>query len=76
MDEEMELKGEKFSITDVNRRYLQQNRIILKDLGNEVWLDCGTPDNLLIAAQYAKDGALSPIPCNFKEGDSRIGWSE
>ena len=76
MDEEMELKGENFSITDVNRRYLQQNRIILKDLGDDIWLDCGTPDNLLIAARYAKDGALSPTPCNFKDGDSRIGWSE
>ena len=41
----------------------------MKDLGNEEWLDCGTTDALLRASGLAKEGRLSPEPCNLREND-------
>ena len=76
LDEEMAKVGSDFSITDVNKRYLQMDKITLKNLDEDIWLDCGTPDNLLEAAKYAREGVLNPMPCNYKKGDSRIGWAE
>ena len=76
LDEEMTRAGNDFSITDVNKRYLQMDKITLKNLDEEVWLDCGTPDNLLEAAKFAREEVLNPMPCNYKSGDSRIGWAE
>ena len=72
LDEEMKIHKEKFSITDINKRYLQKQRVGLRILGDEVWLDCGTPDNLLEAAKYARQGILSAFPCNFKDDDPAI----
>ena len=72
LDEEMEIRGDDFSITDINKRYLEKGRVSLKILREDVWLDCGTPDNLLEAAKYARQGILSPFPCNFKDDDPAI----
>lgn len=72
LDEEMEKRGEEFSITDINKRYLENRKVSLKVLGEEIWLDCGTPDNLLEAAMLASQGLLSPFPCNFKDDDPVI----
>lgn len=72
LDEEMESKKERFSITDINKRYLQNQKVNLKVIGKEVWLDCGTPDSLLEAAIFAREGILSPFPCNYKENDPYV----
>ena len=72
LDEEMKLRGADFSITDINKRYLKKGKIGVKILGEDVWLDCGTPDNLLAAAEFARQGILSPFPCNFKDDDPAI----
>ena len=60
---------EGFSITDLNKKYIQLGAAQMKDLGDEEWLDCGTTDALLRAAELAKEGRLSPEPCNRREND-------
>lgn len=72
MDEEMATKGDSFSITDVNRRYINQGKIELRVLEDDVWLDCGTPDDLLDAGKLASAGVLSPSPCNIRPGEKHI----
>jgi glucose-1-phosphate thymidylyltransferase len=42
-------------ITDVNRLYLEQGRLRVRNLGRGVaWLDGGTPEDLYEAAQFVK----------------------
>ena len=54
--------GEKLSITDVNRKYVENNSARLLNIGKETWVDCGTPDSLLDASIMAIDGKLNPNP--------------
>ena len=54
--------GEKLSITDVNRKYVENNSAQLLNIGKETWVDCGTPDSLLDASLMARDGKLNPNP--------------
>ena len=47
-------RGE-LEITDVNRAYLQQKKLGVELLGRgSAWLDTGTPDSLMQAAQYVQ----------------------
>jgi len=47
-------RGE-LEITDVNRAYLQQKKLKVELLGRgSAWLDTGTPDSLMAAAQYVQ----------------------
>ena len=54
--------GGKFSITDVNRKYVEKGQAELLNIGKETWVDCGTPESLLAASIMAKDGKLNPNP--------------
>jgi glucose-1-phosphate thymidylyltransferase len=46
---------DELEITDVNRVYLQQGRLRVRNLGRGVaWLDGGTPEDLYEAAQFVK----------------------
>ena len=69
MDAAVAANGENFSISDVKQLYLAESKATLRQIGDEIWLDCGTPDALLEAAKHAKSGRLSPLPCNLKDGD-------
>ena len=51
-----------FSITDVNRKYVEKGQAELLNIGKETWVDCGTPESLLAASIMAKDGKLNPNP--------------
>ena len=51
-----------FSISEVNRKYIQKNQVELLNIGKETWVDCGTPDSLLSASLMAKEGKLNPNP--------------
>ena len=47
-------RGE-LEITDLNRCYLQQERLRVETFGRgTAWLDTGTPDNLIAAAQFVQ----------------------
>jgi len=69
LDEDFASESDGFSISDLNNKYIKLGKAKLKDLENEEWLDCGTPDALLRAAELAKAGQLSPEPCNIRPGD-------
>ena len=62
LDAGVEKYGASFSITDVNRAYVQRGAAKLITLGEETWVDCGTPDSLLQAGTMAKEGKLNPRP--------------
>jgi glucose-1-phosphate thymidylyltransferase len=48
------VRGE-LEITDINRAYLELNELFVEPLGRGVaWLDAGTPDNLLQAANFVQ----------------------
>jgi len=47
-------RGE-LEITDVNRRYMEQGQLTVEKLGRgNAWLDTGTPDSLVEAAQFVQ----------------------
>ena len=47
-------RGE-FEITDVNRAYLERGQLIVQPIGRGyAWLDTGTPDSLLDAAEFVR----------------------
>ena len=62
MDEAVAEEGDAFSISDVNRMYIQNGEATLLNVGEETWIDCGTPATLLQASIMAKDGRLNPNP--------------
>ena len=54
--------GKNFSISDVTRAYVRDGSAKLLTVGEETWVDCGTPDSLLQASMMAKEGKLNPSP--------------
>ncbi len=62
LDNCIEEKGQNLSISDINRLYVQDGTAKILSIGEETWLDCGTPDSLLKASIMAKDGKLNPKP--------------
>ena len=62
LEEAKEKNGSNFSISDINRMYVQNGEARLISIGAETWEDCGTPDALLQASKMAKDGKLDPNP--------------
>ena len=56
LDECYGTEMEGFSITDLNRKYIQIGAAQMKDLGDEEWLDCGTSDALLRHLNLQKRG--------------------
>ena len=69
MDSEMQNKGDKITITDINKKYVTTGNATIRNIDDYLWLDCGTPDALLQASQLAAEGKLSPKPCNFRDDD-------
>ena len=55
-------QGDAFSISDITRVYVRQGEAEVVSVGEETWVDCGTPDSLLQASTMAKDGKLNPNP--------------
>jgi glucose-1-phosphate thymidylyltransferase len=62
MDETVASQGPAFSISDINRRYVEHRAVSLLNVGEETWIDCGTPATLLQASIMAKEGRLNPHP--------------
>jgi glucose-1-phosphate thymidylyltransferase len=65
-------KGEKMSISDINRTYVAEGKASIIQSENTLWIDCGTPDALFEASVLAEAGILSPEPCNYREGEREI----
>ena len=55
-------KGDAFSISDINRAYIAEDKAEFISVGEETWVDCGTPETLLQASIMARDGKLNPRP--------------
>ena len=62
LDAASEERGEAFSISDITRTYVKQGEAEVLSVGEETWVDCGTPDALLQASIMARDGKLNPKP--------------
>ena len=62
LDEAVAEHGDGFSISNITRTYVKAGRASVLSVGEETWVDCGTPDSLLQASQMAKDGKLDPTP--------------
>ena len=62
LDNATSQQGDAFSISDITRVYVQQGEAEVVSVGEETWVDCGTPDSLLQASTMAKDGKLNPKP--------------
>jgi glucose-1-phosphate thymidylyltransferase len=58
MDKQFDKFGDKMSISDVNREYINLKAAKLRIEG-DIWIDCGTPENLLEAGILAKSGSIS-----------------
>lgn len=54
--------NEVLSITDINRIYVKEGSVQLLNIGEETWVDCGTPESLLQASNMAREGKLNPNP--------------
>ena len=48
-----------FSISDVTRQYLVEGDAKVISVGENTWIDCGTPENLQRAARMVQDGLFS-----------------
>jgi len=48
-----------FSISDITRQYLVQGEAKVISVGENTWIDCGTPENLQRAARMVQDGLFS-----------------
>lgn len=62
LDSAIAQQGDAFSISDITRVYVKQGEAEVVSVGEETWVDCGTPDSLLQASTMAKDGKLNPNP--------------
>ena len=55
-------QSDKFSISDVNNLYIGQGNAKIVNIGDDSWIDCGTPESLLQASIMASEGKLDPTP--------------
>ena len=62
LDQAVNEHGANFSISDINRVYISEKNAKIVSVGEETWVDCGTPESLLQASIMAKDGKLNPNP--------------
>lgn len=62
LDQAVNKHGSNFSISDINRAYISERNAKIVSVGEETWVDCGTPETLLQASIMAKDGKLNPKP--------------
>lgn len=51
--------SEDFSISDVTRQYLVEGKAKIISVGENTWIDCGTPENLQRAAEMVEAGMFT-----------------
>ena len=62
LDTAAQERGDAFSISDITRSYVKSREADVLSVGEETWVDGGTPESVLRASQMAKDGKLDPTP--------------
>ncbi len=45
-----------FSISSITSQYVKEGKASIISIGDNSWIDCGTPENLQIAENLVKDG--------------------
>ena len=58
LDEESEASGDRFSISNITRRYVREGSARIRNIGEGTWIDCGTPESLLKASFMARTGEI------------------
>ena len=48
-----------FSISDVTKQYLSEGNVKIISVGENTWIDCGTPSNLVRAAKMVELGMFT-----------------
>ncbi|MBT4066041.1 MAG: NTP transferase domain-containing protein [Euryarchaeota archaeon] len=48
-----------FSISDITKQYIKEGSAKVISVGENTWIDCGTPENLMRAAQMVEEGLFS-----------------
>ena len=62
LDDAVNEHGVGISISDINRAYISEKNAKIVSVGEDTWIDCGTPETLLQASIMAKNGKLNPHP--------------
>ena len=45
-----------FSISDITQQYIREGLVNWRNIGENTWIDCGTPDSLQRAARMVEEG--------------------
>ena len=48
-----------FSISDITNQYISEGDVKMISVGENTWIDCGTPENLMLAAQMVEEGKFT-----------------
>ena len=48
-----------FSISDITNQYISEGNAKTISVGDNTWIDCGTPEGLMLAAQMVEDGKFT-----------------
>ena len=48
-----------FSISDVTKQYIKEGNARTVSVGENTWIDCGTPESLLRAGQMVEQGIFT-----------------
>jgi len=59
LDEEIYKLKENFSISSITRRYVKNKNAKIRNIGEDTWIDCGTPDGLLEASFMVRNMKLN-----------------
>ena len=51
--------GGRFSISDITKQYILEGSAKTVTVGENTWIDCGTPESLLRAAQMVERGSFT-----------------
>lgn len=58
LDEEHNKLGDGFSISSITRKYIKNKNAMVRNIGENTWIDCGTPEGLLEASIMVKNNEI------------------
>jgi len=57
-DIELKKNPNDFSISSITRQYVINGNAVIRNIGRETWIDCGTPRSLLDASILSREGKI------------------